>query len=86
MPKEKSQKGFRLPSVDDLFSSAEERETEKLTSGRIMDVPISEIDDFPEHPFMLKTMPKWMHLWNLSKNMVLLNLQPSGKKMTEDMK
>lgn len=51
MPKEKSQKGFRLPSVDDLFSSAEERETEKLTSGRIMDVPISEIDDFPEHPF-----------------------------------
>lgn len=51
MPKEKSQRGFRLPSVDDLFSSTEERETEKLTSGRIMDVPISEIDDFPEHPF-----------------------------------
>lgn len=64
MPKEKSQRGFRLPSVDDLFSSTEERETEKLTSGRIMDVPISEIDDFPEHPFMLKTMTKWMHLWH----------------------
>ena len=85
MPKEKSQKGFRLPSVDDLFSSAEERETEKLTSGRIMDVPISEIDDFPEHPFHVEDNAEMDALME-SKNMVLLNLQPSGKKMTEDMK
>lgn len=45
---------FKLPSVDDLFTSQEEREVESLTSGRIMDIPIAEIDDFVDHPFLVR--------------------------------
>lgn len=40
---------MNLPSVDDLFSTEESRQEEKLK--KIYDLPISEIDDFPEHPY-----------------------------------
>ena len=40
---------MKLPSVDDLFSTEEERQEAKLP--KIYDVPLSEIDDFPEHPY-----------------------------------
>ncbi|MDD7595078.1 MAG: chromosome partitioning protein ParB, partial [Clostridiales bacterium] len=39
---------FDLPTLDDLFSSQAERDEAKL--AKIRDIPISEIDDFPEHP------------------------------------
>ena len=39
---------MKLPSVDDLFSTEEQRQEAKLT--KIYDIPISEIDDFPDHP------------------------------------
>lgn len=41
-----------LTGYDELFSTAEERETNKLP--RIFDIPLSEIDDFPGHPFKVK--------------------------------
>ena len=45
---------FTLPTntLDDLFSSQEERDEEKLS--KIRDIPLSEIDDFPDHPFKVR--------------------------------
>ena len=43
---------LNLPSADDLFSTQEERDNSKLE--RIMNIPISEISDFPNHPFKVK--------------------------------
>ncbi len=43
---------IKLPSVDDLFSSEESRQEAKLT--KIYDISISEIDDFPNHPFKVR--------------------------------
>ena len=43
---------MKLPSVDDLFSTEESRQEAKL--AKIYDIPISEIDDFPEHPFKVR--------------------------------
>ncbi len=40
---------MKLPSVDDLFSTEESRQEAKL--AKIYDIPISEIDDFPDHPY-----------------------------------
>ena len=43
---------FQLPSVDDLFSNNEIREDDKRQ--KIVDVKISEIDNFDNHPFKVK--------------------------------
>lgn len=48
MPKKK-EPSFTLPAIDDIFSTQEMRDDAKAT--KIVDIPISEIDDFPEHPF-----------------------------------
>jgi len=41
-----------LKSYDDIFKTSEEREEDKLS--KIRDIPITEIDDFPDHPFMVR--------------------------------
>lgn len=41
-----------LTGYDELFANDEERKINKLP--RIFDIPISEIDDFPDHPFKVK--------------------------------
>lgn len=43
---------LNLPSVDDLFSTQEERDDTKRE--RVMDLPLSEISDFPNHPFKVR--------------------------------
>ena len=43
---------MRLPSLDELFSSQEERDDAKLK--RIYEIPIDEIDPFPDHPFKVR--------------------------------
>lgn len=43
---------LNLPPLDDLFSTQESRDEAKLT--KIYDIPLSEIDDFPDHPFQVK--------------------------------
>ena len=50
MPEKKF--GIDLKSYDDIFKTSEEREEDKLS--KIRDIPISEIDDFPDHPFMVR--------------------------------
>ncbi|WP_407385332.1 ParB/RepB/Spo0J family partition protein [Ruminococcus sp.] len=43
---------FTLPTLDDLFSTQQERDEAKL--DKIRDIPLSEIDDFPDHPFQVR--------------------------------
>ena len=43
---------FALPTLDEIFSSQEERDEAKLS--KIREIPISEIDDFPNHPFKVR--------------------------------
>lgn len=44
-----SKRSIKLTSLDDLFSTEESRaEAEK---ERVQDIPIAEIDGFPDHPF-----------------------------------
>ena len=44
-----NKKSIKLASLDDLFSTEESRT--EADKERIQDIPISEIDDFPDHPF-----------------------------------
>ena len=43
---------FTLPTLDDLFSSQEERDEKK--NGVIREIPLELIDGFPNHPFKVK--------------------------------
>ena len=43
---------MRLPSLDELFSSQEERDDAKLK--RIYEISLEEIDPFPDHPFKVR--------------------------------
>ena len=40
---------LNLPTLDELFTTQEERDDAKLK--RIYEIPLNEIDDFPDHPF-----------------------------------
>jgi len=51
---------LNLPSVDDLFSTQESRDDAKRE--KVMDVPLSEIDDFPDHPFQVKDDDAMQHM------------------------
>ncbi len=51
---------FTLPTLDDLLSSEEERQERKL--AKIRDIPIEQIDDFPEHPFQVRDDEDMMQL------------------------
>ncbi len=59
MPNEKSIE-MRLPSLDDLFSSQEERDDAKLK--RIYDIDLLDIDPFPDHPFKVQDDEDMMNL------------------------
>ena len=43
---------FTLPTFDSIISTQEERDEAKL--AKIRHIPISEIDDFPDHPFKVR--------------------------------
>lgn len=51
---------FTLTSLDDLFKSQEVRDEEKLS--KIRNIPLSQIDDFPDHPFKVKDDEDMMQL------------------------
>ena len=59
MAKERTE-GMKLPSLDELFSSQEERDDAKLK--RIYELPLSEIDPFPDHPFHVRDDEDMMNL------------------------
>ena len=41
-----------LTSLDDLFTTQEERDSAKRET--VLDIPLSEISDFPNHPFKVR--------------------------------
>lgn len=51
---------MRLPSLDDLFSSQEERDDAKLK--RIYEIDLLDIDPFPDHPFKVQDDEDMMNL------------------------
>ena len=77
---------FTLTKLDDLFSTQEQRDEEKLS--KIRDIPLTEIDDFPDHPFKVRDdeedvykrqdihCSKDLMTWRLRT----LNLRLSGQK------
>ena len=60
-------KNIRLPSIDDLFSTEEERQDAKLEKIQIL--PLSELHPFEGIRFRCATMKKWTRWWTASKNM-----------------
>lgn len=49
-----------LTSVDELFTTQEEREIAKRES--VMDIPLTEISDFPNHPFKVTVDEKMLEM------------------------
>ena len=59
MAKEKREE-IQFPSLDELFSSQEERDDAKLK--RIYEIPLTEIDSFPDHPYKVRDDEDMDHL------------------------
>ena len=59
MPKDRMSE-IKLPSLDELFSSQKERDEADLK--KIYEIPLSEIDPFPDHPFGVRDDEDMMHL------------------------
>ena len=59
MAKEKREE-IQFPSLDELFSSQEERDDAKLK--RIYEIPLTEIDPFPDHPYKVRDDEDMMNL------------------------
>ena len=55
---------IELTAYDDLFQTDESREEAKLS--KIRDIPISEIDEFPDHPFKVLMDEDMEQLFNLA--------------------
>ncbi len=51
---------MKLPSVDDLFTTQEQRDEGKRENVR--EIPIREISDFPNHPFKVKADEKMLEM------------------------
>lgn len=51
---------FTLPKFDDIFSTQEMRDEEKL--AKIRDIPLELIDDFPDHPYKVRDDDDMMQL------------------------
>lgn len=51
---------LNLPPADDLFSTQEERDESRRESVR--EIPLSEISDFPNHPFKVKADESMMEM------------------------
>ena len=71
---------FTLTSLDDLFSTQEQRDDEKLS--KIKDIPISDIDDFPDHPCKVKDDEDMMQLVESIKERGVIT--PATVRLKED--
>ena len=47
----KQESKMHLPTIDDLFTTQEERDNANLE--KVVDIKIADIDDFPQHPFQV---------------------------------
>ena len=71
---------YGLPSVDDLFSTQEERDDAKLK--KLHDIPISLIDEFLEHPYQVRDDEDMMNLMESIKENGVLT--PATVRKKED--
>lgn len=71
---------YGLPSVDDLFSTQEERDDAKLK--KLHDIPVSLIDEFPEHPYQVRDDEDMMNLMESIKENGVLT--PATVRKKED--
>lgn len=54
-----------LDNYEELFMNEQERKENRLP--RIYDIPLSEIDEFPDHPFQVRMRRTvWSNLQNMS--------------------
>ncbi len=53
MAKNDVRNSIKLTSVDDLFTTEESRSEQQRE--KVLDIPLAEISDFPNHPFKVKT-------------------------------
>lgn len=72
---------MKLPSVDDLFTTQEQREQDKQENVR--EILLTEISDFPEHPFKVKADEKMLEMVESVKEHgvlmpALVRLKPEG--------
>lgn len=79
MPQEKKPR-FTLGSADDLFTTQEMRDDAKL--ARIHEIPLDEIDEFPDHPYKVKDDEDMLNLMeSIRENGVLT---PATVRKKED--
>lgn len=71
---------FALPTLDDLFSTQEEREDAQL--DKIRDIPIDLIDSFPDHPYKVRDDEDMMQLVESIKERGVLT--PAVVRQKED--
>ena len=71
---------FTLPKFDDIFSTQEMRDDEKL--AKIRDIPIELIDDFPEHPYKVRDDEDMMQLVDSIKERGVIT--PATVRQKED--
>lgn len=71
---------FALPTLDDLFSTQQEREDAKLE--KIRNIPLELIDDFPNHPFNVRDDDDMVQLVESIKTNGVLT--PAALRQKED--
>ena len=71
---------LNLPSADDLFSTQESRDDARRE--KVLDVPLSEIDDFPDHPFSVRMDEAMQNMVESIKNFGILT--PAVARQKED--
>ena len=79
MPQEKKPR-FTLGTVDDMFTTQEMRDDAKL--ARIHEIPLDEIDEFPDHPYKVKDDEDMMNLMESIKENGVLT--PATVRKKED--
>lgn len=67
-----------LTGYDELFMNDAERKENKLP--RIYDIPLSEIDDFPDHPFKVKLDEDMDQLVQSIKERGIITPSPSDRR------
>lgn len=72
---------FTLTKLDDLFTTQDQREEEKLY--KIRDIPLGLIDDFPDHPFKVRDDEDMLQLIESAQGQrgLLLRQQSDRRKM-----
>ena len=71
---------MRLPSLDELFSTQQERDEANLK--KIYEIPLDEIDPYPEHPFKVRDDEDMMNLVESVKTNGVLT--PATVRQKED--